>query len=143
EYLVQALGGAPGASSHLLATLAEANCLVVVPSGADQIRTGEIVDVAFLAQRGCQRSRRAVMTLWRSTSLHPGWPMPVGPLRVPAGLVRLRPVRLRDASPWSRIRLADRAHLEPWEPVADVNWEVRHAISSWPSVCSGLRAEAR
>ncbi|MCV7411450.1 molybdopterin molybdenumtransferase [Mycobacterium florentinum] len=51
EYLVQALGGAPG-SSHLLATLAEANCLVVVPSGAEQIRTGEIVDVAFLAQRG-------------------------------------------------------------------------------------------
>ncbi|BBZ41295.1 molybdotransferase-like divisome protein Glp [Mycobacterium conspicuum] len=52
EYLVQALGGAPGASSHLLATLAEANCLVVIPSGAEQIRTGEVVDVAFLAQRG-------------------------------------------------------------------------------------------
>lgn len=52
EYLVQALGGAPGASSHLLATLAEANCLVVVPTEAEQIRTGEIVDVAFLAQRG-------------------------------------------------------------------------------------------
>ncbi len=52
EYLVQALGGAPGASSHLLATLAEANCLVVIPSEAEQIRTGEIVDVAFLAQRG-------------------------------------------------------------------------------------------
>lgn len=52
EYLVQALGGAPGASSHLLATLAEANCLVVVPGEADQVRTGEIVDVAFLAQRG-------------------------------------------------------------------------------------------
>jgi molybdopterin molybdotransferase len=52
EYLVQALGGVPGAPSHLLATLAEANCLVVVPSDAEQIRTGEIVDVAFLAQRG-------------------------------------------------------------------------------------------
>jgi molybdopterin molybdotransferase len=52
EYLVQALGGGPGASSHLLATLAEANCLVVVPSEAEQLRTGEIVDVAFLAQRG-------------------------------------------------------------------------------------------
>jgi molybdopterin molybdotransferase len=51
EYLVQALG-ASGASSHLLATLAEANCLVVVPSDAEQIRTGEIVSVAFLAQRG-------------------------------------------------------------------------------------------
>jgi molybdopterin molybdotransferase len=52
EYLVQALGGEAGASSHLLATLAEANCLVVVPSEAEQVRTGEIVDVAFLAQRG-------------------------------------------------------------------------------------------
>lgn len=52
EYLVQALGGAPGVSSHLLATLAEANCLVVIPSEAEQIRTGEVVDVAFLAQRG-------------------------------------------------------------------------------------------
>jgi molybdopterin molybdotransferase len=52
EYLVQALGGAPGASSHLLATLAEANCLVIIPSEAEQVRTGEIVDVAFLAQRG-------------------------------------------------------------------------------------------
>ncbi|HUL99778.1 MAG TPA: gephyrin-like molybdotransferase Glp, partial [Mycobacterium sp.] len=48
EYLVQVLG-APGASSHLLATLAEANCLVIVPSDAEQIRTGEIVSVAFLA----------------------------------------------------------------------------------------------
>jgi molybdopterin molybdotransferase len=52
EYLVQALGGAPGASSHLLATLAEANCLVVIPREAEQVRIGEIVDVAFLAQRG-------------------------------------------------------------------------------------------
>lgn len=51
EYLVQVLG-APGASSHLLATLAEANCLVVVPSDTEQIRTGEVVRVAFLAQRG-------------------------------------------------------------------------------------------
>ncbi len=52
EYLVQALGGSPGASSHLLATLAEANCLVVVPAEVEQIRTGEVVDVEFLAQRG-------------------------------------------------------------------------------------------
>ncbi|WP_078310254.1 MULTISPECIES: gephyrin-like molybdotransferase Glp [unclassified Mycobacterium] len=51
EYLVQILG-APGASSHLLATLAEANCLVIVPADVEQVRTGEIVEVAFLAQRG-------------------------------------------------------------------------------------------
>ena len=83
------------------------------------------------------------MSFLRSSSVHPGWPKPIGPLRVPAGLVRLRPVRLRDGSQWSRLRLTDRGHLEPWEPVAEVNWEVRHALSSWPSICSGLRAEAR
>jgi ribosomal-protein-alanine N-acetyltransferase len=62
---------------------------------------------------------------------------------VAAGLVQLRPARLRDATQWSRIRLADRAHLEPWEPSTGVGWEARHAISAWPAVCSSLRAEAR
>ncbi len=52
EYLVQALGGAPGSSSHLLATLAEANCLVVIDPEVTEIRTGEEVKVSFLAQRG-------------------------------------------------------------------------------------------
>ena len=52
EYLVQALGGAPGSSSHLLATLAEANCLVMVDADVTEVRTGEEVEVAFLAQRG-------------------------------------------------------------------------------------------
>jgi ribosomal-protein-alanine N-acetyltransferase len=83
------------------------------------------------------------MNLWRSSSIHPGWPQPAGPLRVPGGVVRLRPVRLRDGPQWSRIRLADRAHLEPWEPTTGQDWEVRHAITAWPSVCSGLRSEAR
>lgn len=69
--------------------------------------------------------------------------MVVGPLRVPAGVIRLRPVRMRDAAQWSRIRLADRAHLEPWEPSAGVDWTVRHTVSSWPAVCSSLRSEAR
>lgn len=52
EYLVQTLGGVTGGSSYLLATLAEANCLVVVPGETAQIDTGDLVDVAFLAQRG-------------------------------------------------------------------------------------------
>ncbi|TSD99708.1 molybdopterin molybdotransferase MoeA [Skermania sp. ID1734] len=51
EYLVQVLGGPAGASSHLLATLAEANCLVVVDPDVTDVRTGDEVDVAFLAQR--------------------------------------------------------------------------------------------
>ena len=83
------------------------------------------------------------MSMWRSSSLHPGWPLSAGPLRVAGGVVRLRPVRLRDGAQWSRIRQADRAHLEPWEPATGVDWEARHAITSWPSVCSGLRSEAR
>ncbi|MCV7282701.1 GNAT family N-acetyltransferase [Mycolicibacterium flavescens] len=83
------------------------------------------------------------MSFWRSSAQHPGWPRPAGPLGVRAGVVRLRPVRLRDGAQWSRIRLAERAHLEPWEPATGVDWETRHAITSWPAVCSGLRAEAR
>jgi [ribosomal protein S5]-alanine N-acetyltransferase len=50
---------------------------------------------------------------------------------------------MRDAAQWSKTRLADRALLQPWEPTADVDWIRRQTISSWPSVCSGLRAEAR
>lgn len=69
--------------------------------------------------------------------------MAVGPLRVSAGVIRLRPVRMRDGVHWSRIRLADRAHLEPWEPSADGEWTVRHTVAAWPAVCSGLRSEAR
>ncbi len=52
EYLVQALGGAPGSSSHLLATLADANCLVLVDEDVTEVRTGDSVQVVFLAQRG-------------------------------------------------------------------------------------------
>jgi len=52
EYLVEAIGDNPSGSSHLLASLAEANCLVMVPSDVAEVDAGEFVDVAFLAQRG-------------------------------------------------------------------------------------------
>lgn len=68
--------------------------------------------------------------------------MAVGPLRVGAGVIGLRPIRMRDAVRWSRIRLADRTHLEPWEPSTDADWDVRHTVSSWPAICSSLRSEA-
>lgn len=55
----------------------------------------------------------------------------------------MRAVRMRDGAQWSRIRLADRKHLEPWEPSADGDWAMRHTVSAWPALCSGLRAEAR
>ncbi len=52
DYLVEVIGDTPGGSSHLLASLAEANCLVVVPAEVTDIPAGEIVDVAFFSQRG-------------------------------------------------------------------------------------------
>ncbi|MEU7763992.1 GNAT family protein [Nocardia sp. NPDC049190] len=82
------------------------------------------------------------MNVFRATQ-HPGWPARLGPVRVEAGQVTLRPVRLRDAAAWSRIRLRDRAHLEPWEPTGRGAWEARNHASNWPALWSSLKAEAR
>ncbi|MFE2754797.1 gephyrin-like molybdotransferase Glp [Actinosynnema sp. NPDC059335] len=49
EYLVQPLGTS---GSHLLASLAEANCLIVVDEDVTDVAVGEEVLVSFLAQRG-------------------------------------------------------------------------------------------
>lgn len=76
-------------------------------------------------------------------SVHPGWPARLGPLRVSAGLVTVRPVRLRDAASWSRMRIQDREHLEPWEPTGGSGWDARHHVSTWPLLCASLRSEAR
>ena len=51
EYLVQPFCAATGAQAHLLAGLAEANCLVVVPDDVTHVRPGDIVDVLFLARQ--------------------------------------------------------------------------------------------
>ncbi|RMI28102.1 molybdotransferase-like divisome protein Glp [Nocardia stercoris] len=50
ELLVQPLGA--NGSAHLLSTLAEANSLIVVDPEVTEVRTGDEVQVAFLAQRG-------------------------------------------------------------------------------------------
>ncbi|MFD3594562.1 GNAT family N-acetyltransferase [Nocardia sp. NPDC058640] len=74
---------------------------------------------------------------------HPGWPARLGPVQVAGGRVTLRPVRFRDAAAWSRIRLRDRDHLEPWEPTGRGSWEARNHASNWPSLWTSLKAEAR
>ncbi|MGH3915146.1 MAG: molybdotransferase-like divisome protein Glp [Pseudonocardiaceae bacterium] len=48
EYLVQPLGSS---GAHLLASLAEANCLILIDDGATEVPVGEEVAVSFLAQR--------------------------------------------------------------------------------------------
>ncbi|MCS7479954.1 gephyrin-like molybdotransferase Glp [Umezawaea endophytica] len=49
EYLVQPLGTS---GSHLLASLAEANCLIMLEEDVTDVALGEEVFVSFLAQRG-------------------------------------------------------------------------------------------
>jgi [ribosomal protein S5]-alanine N-acetyltransferase len=74
---------------------------------------------------------------------HPGWRARLGPLRVGAGVVELRPPRLRDSGPWSRLRLRDRAHLEQWEPSAPGRWEDRNGGLAWPAQWWALGSLAR
>lgn len=86
------------------------------------------------------------MAQWRSESSqsrHPGWPCSPQPLLVGDSLVRLRPVRWRDAGAWSRIRLRDREYLERWEPAAPESWDERNSGWSWPPQCTSLRSLAR
>lgn len=74
---------------------------------------------------------------------HPGWPVRLGPLTVPAGVVELRPPRLFDGGAWSRIRIRERSHLENWEPSAPGSWEERNGVLAWPGQWSALRGLAR
>ena len=84
------------------------------------------------------------MNLWRSNSPPiPGGRCPSARCGCPAvwcGCVRCGCATPRSGagSGWPTGRTWSRGSRAPmWD------WEVRHAISSWPSVCSGLRSEAR
>ena len=68
----------------------------------------------------------------RPIGRHPGWPADLGPLRVPGGVVAVRPVWLRDGSAWSAIRTRDERYLAPWEPSMPGSWVQRNASIEWP-----------
>ncbi len=71
------------------------------------------------------------------------WQVELGPMHTAAGVVKLRPIRARDASAWSRLRLANREQLQPWEPTGDIDWTRRHQPSAWPPMCATMRGQAR
>ncbi|MBM7367345.1 GNAT family N-acetyltransferase [Gordonia hydrophobica] len=74
---------------------------------------------------------------------NPGWPAELGPVRVGAGVVTVRPVRMRDASDWSRLRIKNQNDLLPWEPTGQGPWAARHQPSSWGPMFSLLKSEAK
>nr|WP_249361852.1 GNAT family protein [Gordonia araii] len=55
----------------------------------------------------------------------------------------LRPIKLRDAADWSRLRIRNQDLLLPWEPTSDGNWAARHQRSNWPPLYSVLKSEAK
>jgi len=79
----------------------------------------------------------------RRLGRHPGWPARLGPLRTRAGLVQLRPVRLRDGGAWAAIRARDERHLARWEPDSPGPWAQRNASMEWPGRWGALRAAGR
>jgi ribosomal-protein-alanine N-acetyltransferase len=74
---------------------------------------------------------------------HPGWPATLGRLRVPGGLVGVRPVRLRDGGAWAAIRSRDERHLAPWEPDTPGLWAQRNTVAEWPARWGALRSLGR
>ena len=58
--------------------------------------------------------------------LHPGWPASLS-----HGPVQLHPLRRRDATEWSRLRMANEDWLAPWEPSSSLPWRLRHSPSAY------------
>lgn len=74
---------------------------------------------------------------------HPGWPATLGPVGTDGGVVAVRPIRLRDGSTWSAIRIRDERHLAPWEPDSPGLWGQRNIAAEWPGRWSALRTVGR
>ncbi len=72
----------------------------------------------------------------------PGWPALLAD-----GRVGLRPLRLRDATAWTEVRVRNEQWLAPWEGAPAAlgrhDWAERHSASSYAAMLRALRREAR
>ncbi len=80
---------------------------------------------------------------WPPTGRHPGWPARLGPVKVRAGAVALRPLRRSDGDQWQAIRIRDEALISPWDATSGLSWSERHNRAQWHSHRSLLLAAAR
>lgn len=59
----------------------------------------------------------------------------------------MRPLRLRDASAWSEVRVRNQAWLEPWEGAPEsqppLSWQDRHSTAVFGSLLRTQRREAK
>lgn len=69
---------------------------------------------------------------------HPGWPA-----ELRHGRIGLRPLRMRDARTWSRLRLSNEDWLRPWEPSSPQSWADRHSVSAYVAMLGRMRPQAR
>jgi len=69
---------------------------------------------------------------------HPGWPAVLS-----HGRVGLRPLKFRDASAWSKLRLSNEDWLVPWEPSSSQSWADRHSVAAYVTMYNRLRPQAR
>jgi ribosomal-protein-alanine N-acetyltransferase len=71
-----------------------------------------------------------------------GWPV-----SLEDGRVGLRPLRVRDATAWSEVRIRNEAWLAPWEgrpeSQAPATWEERHSGPVFAAMLRNARKEAR
>jgi len=58
-------------------------------------------------------------------------------------VVRLRAPRFSDHREWRRIRLRDRAIIEPFWASSPLSWEARHTQEEWVQECLHLRSSRR
>jgi ribosomal-protein-alanine N-acetyltransferase len=69
---------------------------------------------------------------------HPGWPA-----QLSWGPVELHPLRRRDATEWSRLRIANEEWLRPWEPTAELAWAARHSPQAYRVMRRAVARRAR
>src|SRR5882757_1538879 len=106
-------------------------------AAGDRVDIGDIARIGRIALR---ETRGALRPVLRGQSW---WNASLGPIRLPAGELLLRPPVPSDAAAWRVARLANRAELEPAFPAAGADWAAEQSALSWTDQCLRLRGQAR